>query len=292
MGVIADECPRCRQVTRCVVTERQGFFGGLIGGIPFFVPLSSVRCVCGECGHEFQSRSAAENRAVPFEVAAGLDTDALLRLTNPEVRQAHSLSRLRADPQLRDAFLLLDRLAPGSLRVGLRDALIRWPVLGEPDRADLLERVEACTGAERFARAMAGRYSIGAAGCLAGVLGAIAVWVPAGLTFEGLGTSGWLLVIAIGLAAGGAPCYLLWQVRDRQWVRNVLLPEANKAGVEPRWLLAVVEGTAGGTGAADEVGALRGVGPALRAALAAESRGRESALAGFKLPPRGHRPAR
>jgi hypothetical protein len=197
MGLIAEKCPRCRRVTRCLVSERQGFFGGLVLGIPFFVPLSSVRCVCGECGHEFDSPSAAENRAVPPEVAAGLDTDALLGLTNPELRKAQTLSGLRADPQLPDAFLLLDRLAPG---------------------------------------------------------------------------------------------YLFWQVRDRRWVRNVLLPEADKAGVEPKWLLAVLEGSAASRGTWDDVGELRGLVPALRAELAAKGRGREGGLAGFKLPHGGHRP--
>ena len=190
MGLIADECPQCNRVTRCLVTERGGFVGGLVFGIPFVLPLSSVHCVCGECGHEFHSRSGAEDRAVPPEVAAGLDIDGLLALTNPDLWQAQTLSRLRADPRLQDAFLLLDRLAPGPLRFGLRAAVARWPALGEPDRADLLGRVEACRRAEGFARSMAGQYTIGAAGCLAGVAVAAGVWVAAGLTFVGLGTSG------------------------------------------------------------------------------------------------------
>ena len=54
MGLIADKCPRCKRITRCLVIEGGGIVGGLVLGIPFVVPLSSVRCLCGECGHEFQ----------------------------------------------------------------------------------------------------------------------------------------------------------------------------------------------------------------------------------------------
>ena len=289
MGLIADECPQCNRVTRCLVTERGGFVGGLVFGIPFVLPLSSVHCVCGECGHEFHSRSGAEDRAVPPEVAAGLDIDALLGLTNPDLWQARTLSGLRADPRLPDAFLLLDRLAPGPLRFGLRAAVARWPALGEPDRADLLGRVEACARAEGFARSMAGRYTIGAAGCLAGVAVAAGVWVAAGLTFVGLGTLGWALVAVVGLVAGGVPGWLLSQARDRWWVRDVLLPEADRAGVLPAWVLAVVEGTTAPRGAGDELGELRGIGPALRAELAAGGGGPEGGVAGFGPPPGGHR---
>ena len=248
-------------VTRCLVTERGGFVGGLVFGIPFVLPLSSVHCVCGECGHEFHSRSGAEDRAVPPEVAAGLDIDALLGLTNPDLWQARTLSGLRADPRLPDAFLLLDRLAPGPLRFGLRAAVARWPASVSPTGP-------TCSGgsrrrrAEGFARSMAGRYTIGAAGCLAGVAVAAGVWVAAGLTFVGLGTLGWALVAVVGLVAGGVPGWLLSQARDRWWVRDVLLPEADRAGVLPAWVLAVVEGTTAPRGAGDELGELRGIGPA------------------------------
>jgi hypothetical protein len=235
MGVIADKCSRCNRVTRCLVIERGGVVGGLVLGIPFALPLSSVRCVCAECGHEFQSRSAAEDRAVPPEVAAGLDTDALLALTNPDLWRAQALSRLRAEPRLRDAFLLLDRLAPSPLYYGLRSHVARWAALGDPDRADLLRRVEACARAEAFARSMAGRYPIGATGCLAETVLAVGVWVAAGFTLARMdaGAVGWVLVAVAGLAAGGLPGWLLSQTRGRRWVRDVLLPEADREGVLP-----------------------------------------------------------
>jgi hypothetical protein len=194
MGLIADECPRCKRVTRCLVIERGGFVGGVVLGIPFALPLSTVQCVCVEYGHEFQSRSVAEDRAIPPEVAAGLDTDTLLARSNPDLWRARTLSGLRADPRLRDAFLLLDRLAPGPLYFGLRSDVIRWPALNEPDREDLLWRVDACARAEAFARSIAGRYTMGTAGCVAGVVLAVGVWTVAGLTLGHLELGGWVMV--------------------------------------------------------------------------------------------------
>jgi hypothetical protein len=222
-------------------------------------------------------------------VAAGLDTDALLGLTNPDLWRAQTLSGLRADPRLRDAFLLLDRLAPGPLHFGLRDAVFRWPALGESDRADLIAKVEACARAEEFGRAMAKQYTMGLVGCVAGVVVAVGVWVAGGLMFARLSALGWALVGIGGLAAGGLPGWLLSQTRDRRWVRDVLLPEADVAGVQPRWVLAVLEGASTTRGAEDKLDELRGIGPALQAELAARGGGREDGVAGFG-PPRGHRP--
>jgi hypothetical protein len=288
MGLIADECPRFNRVTRCLLTERSGFVGGLVFGIPFALPLSSVRCICGECGHEFQSRLAAEDRAVSPEVAARLDTDALLALTNPDLWQARTLSRLRADPRLRDAFLLLDRLATGPLCFGLRADLARWQALGEPDRTDLLGRVVACAQAEAFARSMAGRHRVGAAGRLAGVVLAVGVWVAAGFTCVrlGVGAVGWVLVVVAGLAAAGLPDWLLSQARGRNWVRDVLLPEADRAGALPEWVLAVLEGTAAPRGDEDELSGIRDIGPALRAELVAGGRDPDGGVARFGPPHR------
>jgi hypothetical protein len=286
MGLIADECPRCKRVTRCLVIERGGFVGGVVLGIPFALPLSTVQCVCGECGHEFQSRSAAENRAVPPEVAAGLDTDTLLARSNPDLWRARTLSGLRAEPRLRDAFLLLDRLAPGSLHFGLRSDVIRWPALDEPGREDLLQRVEACARAEAFARSIAGRYTMGTAGCVAGVVLAVGVWTVLGLTLGHLETGGWVMVGVAGLAAGGVPGWLLLQTRGRRWVREVLLPQAKAEAVSPEWVLAVLERTAPPKGAGDDLSRIRDIVPALHAELVAWGRDPDGGGTRFGSPPR------
>lgn len=288
MSLIADECPRCKRVTRCLVTQHGGFLGGIVLGVPFALPVSSECCVCGDCGHAFQSRSAAEERAVSPEVAAGLDTDALLALTNPDVWQARTLAWLRAEqPGLREAFLLLDRLAPGPLGFGLRAELAGWPALGEPDRADLLRRVEACARAEAFARTMARQYTIGAAGCAAGAVVAVGVWVAAGLMFGRVGAVGLVAIAFAGLAAGGLPGWLLSQTRGPQWVRDVLLPEADRAGVLPEWILAVLEGSAAAPGRAeDALSGIREIAPVLREELAAVGRDPDGGGARFGRPAR------
>ncbi len=132
---------------------------------------------------------------------------------------------------------------------------------------------------------MAGRRTLGAAGCLAGAAVAVVVWVAAWLTFHGLGTLGWVLVAVLGLMAGGVPNWLLSEGRDRRWVQDVLLPEADRAGVAPGWVLAVVEGTEALKGTGDELGALRDIGPVLRAELAAGGGAPEGEVAGFGPPP-------
>jgi hypothetical protein len=282
-GVIADECPRCQRITRCLITEEGGVFAGIVLGIPFVLPLSSTRCVCGECGCEFRSRSISGRVVLP-EHAAGLDLDTLLGLTNPELKKARTLAQLRAVPRLKGAFLLLDQLPSGSLRSGLETALAVWADLGEAGQSELLERVEACARAEGFARAIAGRHP---SGVVVGLLGAFitaGVWAGVGLTVEVRGIWGWILLGAAGLMAGGLPCALIWHARDRRWVREVLLPEADRAGVCPGWLLTVLEGAATVTGTEDKLARLRYLGPVIRTEWAAAGGSPGAADIGFGLP--------
>lgn len=282
MGLIVEECPRCKRLTRCVVTERRAIFGGLIFGIPMSLPISSVQCVCGQCGHEFRSRSMAEERAVPAGVAADLDDDALLGLSNPELQQTRILSELRTDPRLQNAFVLLDRLSPGPLRFGLKSALTRWRLFGEPDRAELLGQVEACAQAEEFARVMARRYPFGMTGCLLGAAVAASLWIAAWYTLDKPGILGWALVAVIGLAAGGIPDRLLSTSRDRSWIRGVLLPEAERAHIPLEWVLAIIEKSSAPRGVGDEYESLRDIAPALRAELAGSDKSFGGEFAGFE----------
>ena len=71
------------------------------------------------------------------------------------------------------------------------------------------------------------------------------MWVAAGFAFGHLdvGAVGWVLVAIAGFAAGGLPAWLLSQTRGRRWVRDVLLPEADRTGVLPEWVLTVLEGS-------------------------------------------------
>jgi hypothetical protein len=269
MALIADLCPQCQQVTRCEVVERVSIAGGILFGIPFVLPYSSVTCSCGECGHQFRSLTWDFRHSVPHAEAVFLDLETLLSRTNPALKDQLALSELRAAPRLQEAFALLEQLTPGRLRTGLREALGRWPQLDEVRQERFLERVKGCAEAARFARSMAGRYTTGAAGCLAAVLVCLGVWSGCTWVFGSrLSTMGWVAVVAAGLMAGGMAAQFLWGGRDRRWVKEVLAPEARRSGISLGWLIVVLEDGPPSHLVPDELGPLRGLKPAVRAELA------------------------
>src|SRR5262249_20103778 len=119
MALIADLCPHCQRATRCHVVERVSVVGGMLFGIPFLLPGSSVTFSCAECGCEFSSQTWDHRKTVSPAEASSLDIEELLSLTNPALKETLTLSELRMTPRLSEAFELLDQLAPGSLRTGL-----------------------------------------------------------------------------------------------------------------------------------------------------------------------------
>src|SRR5262249_54822614 len=155
---------------------RGSVVGGLLFGVPFVLPLSSVSCRCGECGCEFKSQTWDHQKALSPGEAMALDIEAILSLTNPALKEQLALPRIKAVPELGGAFHLLETLKPGNLRTALKDALLQWPSLDEGRREHFLAEVNVCAEALRFARLMAGRYTIGGVGCLAGALGCAGVW--------------------------------------------------------------------------------------------------------------------
>ena len=122
MALIADLCPICQRVTRCHVVERGSVVGGLILGVPFVLPSSSVSFCCGECGCEFRSQTWDHQKALSPDEAMSLDIEAILSFTNPALKEQLALLRLKAVPELGGAFHLLEQLKPGSLRTALKDA--------------------------------------------------------------------------------------------------------------------------------------------------------------------------
>ena len=107
MALIADLCPHCQRITRCHVKERVSLAAGVLFGIPFALPLSSVTCFCGECGSEFHSESWDHEKTVSPAEADSLDMETLLNLTNPRLKETLALSELRATPQLGEALRVL-----------------------------------------------------------------------------------------------------------------------------------------------------------------------------------------
>jgi hypothetical protein len=269
MALIADFCPQCQRVTRCQVVERVALTGGLLFGIPFVLPASSVTCTCGECGLEFRSQSWDHEKTVSPAEAGSLDIEALLSLTNPVLKETLSLSELRASPRLGEAFQLLDQLPPGRLRTELRDMLRQWARLDEDRQGRFLAKVHACFEALQFARLMASRYTTGTLGCLAGTLGCVGVWSGCILVLGSrLNFWGWVGVLLAGLVAGGLLSQLFWRRRDRRWVKEVLLPEAQRSRIHFETLLAVLEDGVSSKRVEDKLNRLRELAPIFRAELA------------------------
>ena len=270
MALIADLCPHCQQITRCHVAERGSVVGGVLLGIPFVLPVaSSVTCSCGECGFEFRSQFWDHQKTVSPAEAVSLDVEALLSLTNPVLKETLTLSELSEAPGLSEAFQILEQLAPGSLRTELRDTLLHWAHLDGDRQERFLAKVHDCSEALRFAGLMAGRYTTGAVGCLAGALGCVGVWSGCLLV---LGTRlqlwGWVVIAAAGLMTGGLLCHLFWRTRDRRWVKQVLMPEAQRSGIRLDTLLAVLEDGVSSTRGEGPMRPLRELAPTIRAELA------------------------
>jgi hypothetical protein len=288
MALIADLCPNCQRVTRCHVAERGSVVAGLILGIPFVLPSSSLSCCCGECGCEFKSQTWDYQKTLSPGEAMSLDIEAILSFTNPTLREQLALLRLKALPELGGAFRLLEQLKPGSLRTALKDALLQWPSLDEGRGEQFLTDATGCTEALRFARLMAGRSTTGIVGCLSGTLGCVGVWAGCVVAFgTELSVWGWLGVVGAGVMAGSLLNSLLWSGRDRRWLKAVLIPEADQARISLGWLLAVLEGSAPSKGSEDELASLRQLAPAIRAELAASGKAVKEAGLAFGAPPRG-----
>jgi hypothetical protein len=276
MALIADLCPHCHRITRCHVSEQWAITGGIVLGIPFVLPQSSVSCTCGECGFEFRSEHWNYARAVSPAEAVALDIEALLDQTNPALKEKVTLAELKAVPQLSEAIHLLDGLMPGSLRTALKEALLRWRSLDAGQQERFLASVDDCSRALQFARMMASRYPLGVVEWLVGILGCVVTWSGCLLV---LGTRltgwGWLGVIAGGFFTGVLLIAQLGSKREVRWVKGVLLPEAERSGIRPGALLAVLEGTGLSKQVGDELSLLRQVAPAIRAELAAAGKSGE-----------------
>jgi hypothetical protein len=256
-------------------------------GVPFVLPSTSVSCCCGECGCEFKSQTWDHQKSLSPGEAMSLDVEAIVSLTNPALKEHLALPRLKAVPELGGALHLLETLQPGNLRTALKDALLHWPGLDEGRREHFLAEANGCAEALRFARLMAGRYTTGVVGWLAGALACAGVWAGCVMAFgTDLGLWGWLGVGGAGVIAGLLLSSLLWSGRDRRWLKSELIPEADRAGIRLAWLLAVLEGSGPSKGGEDELASLRHLAPALRAELAASGKTVDEAGVAFGALPR------
>jgi hypothetical protein len=200
--------------------------------------------------------------------AVSLDIEALVTMTNPALKETLTLSGLKAIPRLSTAVQLLEQLAPGSLRTALKDALVQWPGLNEGCQERFLAKANDCAEALRFAKSMAARYPTGVVGCLGGALACAGVWSGCLLVFgTNLSLWGWLGILGGGIVAGTSLSRLLVSGRDRRWIREVLLPEADRAQIHLGWVLAVLEGGGFFQRGGDELASLRELAPTIRAEM-------------------------
>jgi len=246
------------------------------------LPLSSVSCTCGGCGFEFRSEFWDHARTVSPAEAASLDIETLLGQTNPVLKEKLTLTELKAIPRLSGTFDLLEQLTPGSLRTALKEALLGWSSLDESRQERFLANVDDCSKALGFARLMAGRYTFGAVGCLAGILGCVGVWSGCLLVLgSSLKLLGWAALIAGGFVAGGLLNALFEGKRDGRWVKGVLMPEARRSGIRLEALLAVLEGGGSPNQVEDKLNRLRQLAPAIRAELASSGKLGDETVFGF-----------
>ena len=286
MALFADLCPHCHKITRCHVKEQVSMVGGMVFGIPIILPWSTSSCSCGECGFDFHSESWDHEKTVSPAEADSLDIDALVSLTNPRLKETLALSGLRATAQLSEAFQILDQLTPGSLRTGLKATLQEWERLDRSQQDRFLAKVHDCSEALRFARLMAGRHAVGAIGCLAGVVGCVGVWSACLLIpRSSLSALGWVGIAAAGLVTGGALSHQFWSKRDRRWVKDVLIPEAQQSGIRLGTLLAVLEDGMSLTRVEDELRTMRQLVPTIRAELVSSGKAADATPFDFRIEP-------
>jgi hypothetical protein len=258
MAIVADRCPRCRRLTRCAVVEGTGGVGGVLFGIPFWLPTSTAQTSCGECGHSFRSTYWPYPNTVVLEIAVLLPMEELLDRTNPALKEVLTLEEIRADHRLEPAFQLLGLLWHGTLRTRLIDGLKAWRKLDEAQQERFLKKVNDCREALQFARRMARQIPSSPAGCLAGVLACVGVSAAFRLALaESPQMWGWLGVVAAGLVAGGVTASLLQNTACGRWVRTTFLPEARKHAIDLRWVLAVLEDRPPSDRVSDELRLLR-----------------------------------
>ena len=241
MPLIADICPHCRRVTRCQVFERATSDVAIkVMGVPIAsMPISSAFLVCcGECGGEFKSRTWDERRALSPGDAMEMDLDQILTLTNPTLREEFVLRDLHSDPRLADAFTLLGKLKPGGVHKGLRTALLQWPTLDEGERDRFLTDARRCDAALGFAHAMACQSKPVAIGLLAGGLVGTAVGLGC---FWVLGPDKGFWSGVAGFVSGMMTIGCIWSGRDRRWISDVLIPEADRKTIHLGWFLQVLQ---------------------------------------------------
>ena len=213
-----------------------------------FVPLAGsakeISCRCAACGGSFPCELWRYPALLPASQAATLSAEELLARTNPgladRVQWKQQACELGCDARFAAAYEQLEGLRPGPLHADLRKQLLDWEQLDDDDRDLLGKRIAACTRGWKVARQVAHGFP-GDAGSLAALAAALLVWSA---FLWAPFVRGWLAATVTVMAGCGAAALtgnLLLARRLRCWVRESLVPVAQRANVSLPCFLAVVE---------------------------------------------------
>jgi len=242
LGVVAEYCPRCEQITPCVVQAVSEEDHVLFVKITEATKESS--CLCRVCGSSFPCQLWRFPDLVPVQEAAALSLEDLLTRTNPGLTERVELKRqiitLGGDDRFTAAYEQLEGIRPGELQAGLLQQLLTWGRLKDEQRVSLVQQVGACARAWQLARQVAPGFP-GHAGCLPAFLVAVVIWSAflwAPLVRSWLWGAGTVLA---GCGAAALTGHLLLGRKVRRWTRVVLVPEAHRANVSLSCFLSVVD---------------------------------------------------
>ncbi len=246
LGVVAERCPYCEQVEPCLL--RSVCRGHYVCFVKTTAPTSESSCLCTGCHKAFPCEGWRYATLLPIQEAKTVPVQELLARTNPGLAERLQLNAqigaLGGDACFATAYEQVGGMRAGAMCSGFLGQLLNWERLSAEQRTLLGQEIGARARAWQFARHIAPGFP-SSAGCLPAALAGLAVcsafvWAPA---LRNLLAGSLTLVVALGAAA--LTRHLLQTRRVTQWTRNVLIPEADDAGVSLPSFLAVVDDLSG-----------------------------------------------
>jgi hypothetical protein len=246
LGVVAEHCPYCEQVRPCLL--RSVCRGNYVLFVKTTAPAGESSCLCTACLKAFPCERWRYTRLVPVGEAKTLAVEDLLQRTNPGLAERRQLneqiSALEGDCGFATAYQQLEGMRPGAMRSRLLKQLLHWATLAQQQRGLLGRQISAHARAWHFARQIGPTFP-DHPGCLPAALAAPAVasvflWLPAAPQWLAAG-----LTLAAGVVVAGFLSRALLKQRVWRWTRQVLVPEAQDAGVSLPCFLAVVSDVCG-----------------------------------------------
>lgn len=242
-GVVVEHCPHCNRPTSCLLrTVSQGYN---VCFVRVAEQLRDSSCMCTDCLEPFAGKPYWHYaEVVSIRDARGMDLDDLLTKTNPILadrsRFKEQIGTLGGDEHFAVSYENVEGLRPGQLRSKLSRDLLDWDRLGQKQRDELKEHIGALSRAWQFARQMAVGFPT-SSGSLTFYLS-----VPLfGLVLICmLVTRSWLwgcLAFALSVFAATVLESILFKRTVRQWTREVLVPEAQKANIRLDDFVVVVD---------------------------------------------------